>query len=215
MKKQKLLIYALIFGILGYSLYKYLYPTTPLKLHQTGNNILTVVLLRHGEKPNMGLGNLDCQGLNRAVALPSVLFQKFGKPHYIFAPNPNVKIYEGGLSFNYIRPLITIAPTAIKNELSVDTTYAYDEYENLNNKLKNAAYANSTVFIAWEHAKLVELAKLLMKTYKGNPNKIPDWSDNDYDTLFVFKIERPLNSPTGRITFTVDSEGLNGMSSEC
>lgn len=215
MKLQKVLLYALVTGVVGYALYKYLCPTIPLKLRSTDNNVLTVVMLRHGEKPALGLGNLTCQGLNRAVALPSVLFQKFGKPHYIFAPNPNGKIYEGGSSFDYIRPLVTIAPTAIKNELSVNTTYAYDEYENLNNKLKNAAYANATVFIAWEHTKLAELAKLLMKTYKGSPNKIPEWRDDDYDTLFVFKIERPLNSPIGRITFTVDSEGLNGMGSEC
>ena len=30
----------------------------------------TIVFMRHGEKPPEGLGQLDCQGLNRALALP-------------------------------------------------------------------------------------------------------------------------------------------------
>ena len=33
----------------------------------------TIVLLRHGEKPPTGLGQLTCKGLNRALALPSLL----------------------------------------------------------------------------------------------------------------------------------------------
>jgi hypothetical protein len=33
----------------------------------------TIVLVRHGEKPDKGLGQLDCQGLNRALALPPVI----------------------------------------------------------------------------------------------------------------------------------------------
>ena len=33
----------------------------------------TIVFVRHGEKPEAGLGQLNCQGLNRALALPSVI----------------------------------------------------------------------------------------------------------------------------------------------
>lgn len=40
----------------------------------------TVVLIRHGEKPVSGLGQLSCQGLNRALALPGVLMAKLGRP---------------------------------------------------------------------------------------------------------------------------------------
>ena len=42
----------------------------------------TIVFFRHGEKPSAGLGQLTCQGLNRALALPDVLIGKFGKPDY-------------------------------------------------------------------------------------------------------------------------------------
>ena len=33
----------------------------------------TIVCIRHGEKPLLGLGQLTCKGLNRALALPQVL----------------------------------------------------------------------------------------------------------------------------------------------
>jgi hypothetical protein len=46
----------------------------------------TIVFLRHGEKPDKEIGQLNCQGLNRALALPRILSSKFGKPDYIFAP---------------------------------------------------------------------------------------------------------------------------------
>ena len=45
-------------------------------------------VLRHGEKPLLGLGQLTCKGLNRALALPQVLLAKFGKPSFIFARIP-------------------------------------------------------------------------------------------------------------------------------
>jgi len=44
----------------------------------------TIIVVRHGEKPPKGLGQLKCRGLNRALALPDVLISKFGQPNYIF-----------------------------------------------------------------------------------------------------------------------------------
>ena len=49
----------------------------------------TIVLVRHGEKPGKGLGQLDCQGLNRALALPPVIAKTFGRPSAVFAPDPS------------------------------------------------------------------------------------------------------------------------------
>ena len=54
----------------------------------------TIVFFRHGEKPSGGLGQLTCQGLNRALALPDVLLAKFRTPHYLYAPNPAAKISD-------------------------------------------------------------------------------------------------------------------------
>ena len=74
-----------------------------------------IVFMRHGEKPTGGYGQLTCQGLNRALALPPVLAAKYGKPNYLYAPNPAVKLTDSAGSFYYIRPLAT----------SVFTDYAF------------------------------------------------------------------------------------------
>jgi hypothetical protein len=50
------------------------------------DNSLKVVIIRHGEKPESG-DNLSCQRENRALQLPSVLYQKFSKPDYIYVPS--------------------------------------------------------------------------------------------------------------------------------
>ena len=52
------------------------------------------MFLRHGEKPSGGYGQLTCQGLNRSLALPDVLLAKYGKPTYLYAPNPAVQITD-------------------------------------------------------------------------------------------------------------------------
>ena len=76
----------------------------------------TLVFLRHGEKPDGGLGQLNCQGLNRAIDLSTLLPEKFGKADYVFAANPTRNVEEGEFdnSYSYIRPLMTISPSAIK-----------------------------------------------------------------------------------------------------
>ena len=95
----------------------------------------TIVFFRHGEKPPGGLGQLTCQGLNRAVALPSVLLAKFGAPDYLYAPNPAVKMSDPAGSFYYVRPLATIEPTAIRAGRSVNSRYGYNDITGLRNVL--------------------------------------------------------------------------------
>ena len=56
----------------------------------------TIVFIRHGEKPEGGLGQLTCQGLNRSLALPAVIARMFGKQDAIFAPNPSIQKRDEG-----------------------------------------------------------------------------------------------------------------------
>ena len=95
----------------------------------------TIVFFRHGEKPSGGLGQLTCQGLNRALALPDVLLRKFGRPDYLYAPNPAVKMPDPAGSFFYVRPLATIEPVAIRAGRSVNTRYGYNDVAGLRNVL--------------------------------------------------------------------------------
>ena len=87
----------------------------------------TVALLRHGEKPVNGLGQLSCQGLNRALALPPVIGNMFGHPDAIFAPNPSDQKADHGEPYDYVRPLATIEPTAIFFGLPRDIELIIDE----------------------------------------------------------------------------------------
>ena len=94
----------------------------------------TIVVLRHGEKPPGGLGQISCMGLNRALALPKVLIGRFGRANAIFAPNPAVQMRENSLSakmYSYVRPLATIEPTAIELGLPVNTQLGFRDIAGL------------------------------------------------------------------------------------
>ena len=91
----------------------------------------TIVFFRHGEKPSGGYGQLTCQGLNRALALPLVLTGKFGTPDVLYAPSPAVKVTDTAGSFYYVRPLATIEPLAIKLGMPVNTKYGYNAISTL------------------------------------------------------------------------------------
>jgi hypothetical protein len=176
-----------------------------------GSNAETIVAIRHGEKPAGGLGNLNCKGLRRALALPDVLLSKYGKPDFIFAPNPTERV-DGG-EFNYIRPLVTIEPTAIRCELPVNTDFGYTQIDDLAVELRKADYQHALIFIAWEHGQLDKLAKLLVSWYGGDPSQVPFWSDRDYDTIFVFRIFR--QDGRSMLAFNVDHEALNNLGDSC
>jgi len=177
----------------------------------TDANIETIVAIRHGEKPPGGLGNLNCRGLNRALALPNVLLSKYGNPAFIFAPNPTEKV-DGG-KFYYLRPLVTIEPTAIRCQLPVNTAYGYTQIDQLADELKMPPYQHDLVFVAWEHRFLEKFARLMVKSYGGDPAQVPPWPGDDYDTIFVFKITHHNGQNT--LAFTVDREGLNNLSDAC
>ena len=173
--------------------------------------VQTLVCIRHGEKPKGGLGQLTCRGLNRALALQKVLLEKYGKPQFIFAPNPTQKV--DGNKYNYVRPLTTIEPTAIRCGLPVNTQFGYSEIQGLESELQKTNYLSAIIFIAWEHGLLDQLAKNLVKDNGGDPKQIPNWPENDYDTIFLIKITH-----TGKgnsVAFTIDHENLNGLNDDC
>jgi hypothetical protein len=173
----------------------------------------TIVLMRHGEKPPEGLGQLDCQGLNRALALPPILKRKFGIPDYIFAPDPRQQVLDHENLYYYIRPLATIEPTAIRLGKPVNTRFGYKQIAGLQTELTDSRYYNALIFVAWEHNLLVQLARNLVESAGGNPSVVPDWSGTDFDSLYVLRFDRDQNSVS--VTFTRRSEGLNDQPTTC
>src|SRR5262249_60930245 len=82
---------------------------------------LTIVAVRHGEKPADG-DNLSCRGQNRALALPAVLMSKFGKPDYTYVPS--VKLDK---STEHARMFQTVTPFAVQDNLTIDRRFAEDD----------------------------------------------------------------------------------------
>jgi len=173
----------------------------------------TIVFFRHGEKPTGGLGQLTCQGLNRALALPDVLLAKFGTPDYLYAPNPAVKMSDPAGSFYYVRPLATIEPVAIRAGKSVNTRYGYNDITGLRSVLIASSKANDTLFVAWEHAYLVKVAQSIMTSY-GAGATVPAWTTGDYDSLYIITVDYGPDG-TIRARFERDYERLNGLSTTC
>ncbi|HZI31612.1 MAG TPA: hypothetical protein VFF11_04680 [Candidatus Binatia bacterium] len=187
-------------------------PTNTVPASSTDASVETIVCIRHGEKPPGGLGQLTCRGLNRALALPKVLLAKYGRPQFIFAPNPMHKV--DGNRYYYVRPLATIEPTAIRCGLPVNTAFGYDEIKGLENELKKPKYENATIFMAWEHGLLDDFARQMVKHHGGEPKTVPPWPGSDYDTIFVFKITKKKDGQE-LFQFTISHEGLNNLSDEC
>ena len=173
----------------------------------------TIVCIRHGEKPLLGLGQLTCKGLNRALALPQVLLAKFGKPSFIFAPDPNQVTKDPGGEYCYVRPLATIEPAAIEYGLPVNTHFGFKDITGLQQELTKPVYESSTIFVAWEHIYLDDFVRALVKSFDGDVSQIPGWQGNDYDSIFVVRITHGKGKTTA--TFSRDAEGLNNLGSDC
>jgi hypothetical protein len=173
----------------------------------------TIVLVRHGEKPSAGLGQLNCQGLNRALALPPVIRRTFGKPAAIFAPNPAEQKADNGTLYDYVRPLATIEPAAIAFGLPIHAGIGQSRIDDLRLQLDLPIYHDAFVLVGWEHREIVRLAQALLKEHGGNVELVPNWNDDDFDSMYVLKIRRSGAATTA--SFEVSREGLNGQPTSC
>ena len=151
----------------------------------------TLIFLRHAEKPAGGLGQLNCQGLNRAIELSTLLPEKFGKADYVFAANPTRNVEEGELdnSYSYIRPLMTISPAAIKLGLPVNIEFSANDTSDLARELTEDKYHNATIYTAWSHGYLPELINKVAGNAVGEKQTITDdWASGDFDSLYVLTL---------------------------
>ena len=173
----------------------------------------TIIFVRHGEKPAQGLGQLDCQGFNRALALPAAILKGFRKPGAIFAPNPADQKKDEGEEYDYVRPLATVEPAAIVFGLPVNARIAYDDSAGLTKALEGDALHKATVLVGWEHKIIVDVARMLLSAHGGDPADVPNWNGGDFDSIYVVKIDWSGPKPTA--TFARSSEGLNGQPEAC
>ena len=173
-----------------------------------------IVMLRHAEKSAMGLGQLNCQGLNRALALPNILIKMFGAPSVIYTPNPGVRKKDQGQLYNYIRPLATIEPTAIRLGMPVNTAFGFDDIKSLKEALLNPIYSNSVIYVVWEHHLLETMTREILLSLGKDPKVVPKWDVNDFDSIYVITIA-DSNSGHKKVSFIKHSEGLNNAQTSC
>ena len=173
----------------------------------------TIVLVRHGEKPDKGLGQLDCQGLNRALALPSVIAKTFGTPRAIFAPDPSEQAVDHGVSYDYVRPLATIEPTAIFFGLPINADFGVSNTDGLRAAVEQPLYRDALVVVAWEHRLIETIARALLTAHGGDAALVPKWPSDDFDSIYVVTITRTRNAE--KATFAHRHEGLDGQPDTC
>ncbi|MFE0014868.1 hypothetical protein ACFWXH_08485 [Mesorhizobium sp. NPDC059054] len=176
-------------------------------------SVETIVLIRHGEKPAQGLGQLSCQGLNRSLRLPAVIKARFGIPAAIFAPNPADKKTDQGTAYDYVRPLATVEPMAVAFVLPLNVGIGVEDISKLQDELEDKAYANALVVVAWEHKQLVKLARKLMKDHDGDPDTVPKWKGDDFDGIYVVRLTRKDGDTTA--TFQTAQQGLDDLPETC
>ncbi len=149
---------------------------------------LKLVFIRHAEKPLKG-SNLTCQGLNRSLQLPVVLFKKFGVPQYLMVPQLGM-----GDTTKHSRMFQTIAPFAMQYNLAIATTHNEKDFTQIAADLKGRS---GTTIITWEHKAIPGIVKALGITEALN------WPDDDYDSIWI------LTFKNGAPQLIKDKEGLN------
>ncbi len=172
-----------------------------------------IIFIRHGEKPSQGLGQINCQGLNRALALPAVILARFGKPDFVFAADPHEKKPDGDQSYNYVRPLLTVAPTAVQLGLPINTSFGYENIEGLQQELAAPRYQNAVVLVAWEHRLLEDMVKAMLHRMGGQPGQVPHWKGSDFDSMYVVTVQRSQGETTA--SFALEHQQLNGQGVHC
>ncbi|MFC4704589.1 histidine phosphatase family protein [Paraburkholderia caffeinitolerans] len=180
---------------------------------QSTQDIETLVFVRHGEKPDEGLGQLNCKGLNRALALPAVIAAKYGKPDAIYAPDPGQQKDDRGQHYYYVRPLATVEPTAIQFGLPIQTPFGYAQTDALEKALLDPALRGRTLLVGWEHREIETLARKIVAEHGGQASDVPKWKSADFDSIYVVRID--WSGATPRARFSHDREGLDGRSDDC
>lgn len=172
-----------------------------------------ILFIRHAEKSPNGFGQLSCRGLNRSLALAAVLAARYKHIDAVFAPDPSQQKPDGALSYDYVRPLATVEPTAIRFGLPVHAAIGYAETDKLLAALQVSEFSNAVVLVAWEHHQLNDMVPKLVGSLLGDTKAIPKWERSNFDSIWRVTIERDGSKATA--SFTEDHQDLNDQSDLC
>ena len=171
----------------------------------------TFVFIRHAEVPVSGLGQLNCRGLNRAIALVQRLPHRVGPPQAVFAPSPAVQKMDSGQAYSYVRPLATVEPLAVQYSLPVHTQIGYNNAQGLADALDARELRGRTIVIAWDHKYLTDAVRLLLERHQGPSGSVPAWRGSDFDSIYVVRLPKQ-GAPAAFIQM---SQGLDRLPQNC
>jgi hypothetical protein len=135
---------------------------------------------------------LSTRGWERAYGLVPLFtmderLTKYGHVSALFAPKPND-------CYNSVRPIQTLTPLAKELILSINTEFELCKeamHAMVHEIMHNHKYHNKTIWIAYEHKHIPELANMLQKEGMSQQKiKIPHaWPNNSFDRIWVLEFD--------------------------
>lgn len=143
---------------------------------------VTVLIVRHAEKPEVGR-ELNARGEQRAAAYADY-FASLKLDGQTLTPQRLIATADSAES---IRPRQTLIPLSQRLQLPIEQPYANGDYDKLVAQLRKSNQAQ-TVLIAWHHG---HINKLIAAFGGDGPALIgqPKWPVDVYDWLIVLRFD--------------------------
>ena len=148
----------------------------PAALGQGPQPPATILLIRHGEKPETGI-HLSEAGVARSKALPQ-LFGGVGAaaPHNL--PRPDF-LFATRAGKNSDREVDTLLPLSEALHMPISHEVADKDFATLAAELLSGKYAGKVVLVCWHHGSLPEFAKAL-----GATPPYEKWPETQFDRVW-------------------------------
>lgn len=144
-----------------------------------------ILVMRHGEKSDDLLDpDLTPAGKARARRLAQFIPATFGKPKWLFATAP---------SKHSRRPIQTLEPLARRCRLTIDETYADQDYGALAQHLRTSdAFDGSLVVVCWHHGNVPPMMHALKAHEDDYPNP---WKPDVFNLILQVKFTKDRKKP--------------------
>ena len=139
-----------------------------------------ILLMRHAEKSDDPLDpDLSPAGHERAQKLVHYIPTTFGKPDFLFAT---------AISKHSKRPYETLKPLSKAAAISIDATFADQDYAALAHKILSKSHFDAKLLvICWHHGYIPSFAHVL----NAKPGDYPDpWNPSVFDLILQFGFAR-------------------------
>ena len=181
----------------------------------------TMYIIRHADAHPLEFwtdGNYICAGQWRALDIPNVLAEALhGKaaPQRVYSSDPSQVSPGTQNSWSGVAPALTAEPYAIANNLPYDLVAGFvisapnADLLSSNFFFTGQNLSGQTVLLAWSYQFIQPMINQLVMSYfppGATPPPVPDWPDNDYDTIWTVTLDAQGN-------LSVDNSMCEGIDS--